>query len=364
MASRPLEIVSIDFLKLDRGSGGFEDVLVFTDVFTKLALAVACRDQTAPNVAKVLLDKWIYVYGMPQQLHSDQGRNFEGKLIHELCLLLGVKKSRTTPYYPSGNPVTERFNKTLCTLIRSLEPSTRLRWPTELQSLVYIYNTTPHATTGFSPYKMMFGREPSIGLDQILGNCTQLELSNTFVITQSQCFKRAYEVAQREIEISRVARKKRDENLARMSPPLSVGDLVLLKRQHFEGRHKLEDLYFPDPYIISDVNVDGDVYKIKPLTGTGKSKWVNRRSIIDDLRAFVVSSDNEGESQSDSDDDFFPIECDPALFEDLIPKPPEPEPQAESGAINRPARRRRPNYNPTRRPMSVLEEIEARQRLV
>ena len=48
MAFKPLERLAIDFLKLDRGKGGFEDVLVMTDSFTKFAQAVPCKDQTAP----------------------------------------------------------------------------------------------------------------------------------------------------------------------------------------------------------------------------------------------------------------------------------------------------------------------------
>ena len=77
LAFRPLERLAIDFLKLDRGRGNYEDVMVMTDAFTKFAVAVACRDQTAPVVARVLRDEWFTRYGVPAQVHSDRGRNFE-----------------------------------------------------------------------------------------------------------------------------------------------------------------------------------------------------------------------------------------------------------------------------------------------
>ena len=85
LAFKPLERLAIDFLKLDRGHGGIEDVLVMTESFTKYAQAVPYKDQTAPVVAKALRDHWFACYGVPVQLHSDQGRNFESELVRELC---------------------------------------------------------------------------------------------------------------------------------------------------------------------------------------------------------------------------------------------------------------------------------------
>ena len=67
LAFKPLERVAIDFLKLDRGKGGSEDILVMTDSFTKFAQAVPCKDQTAPVVAKVMRDHWFGCYGVPVQ---------------------------------------------------------------------------------------------------------------------------------------------------------------------------------------------------------------------------------------------------------------------------------------------------------
>ena len=94
LAYKPLERLAIDFLKLDHGHGGIEDVLMMTDSFTKYAQAVPCKEQTAPVVAKALRDYWFACYGVPVQLHSDQGRNFESELVRELCSLYGVHKTR------------------------------------------------------------------------------------------------------------------------------------------------------------------------------------------------------------------------------------------------------------------------------
>ena len=120
--SQPMELVCIDFLKLEKSKGGIENVLVVTDHFTKYTQAYPTTNQTASTTAKVLFERFFVHYGFLSRIHSDQGRNFESKLIEELCHLTGTQKSRTTPYHPMGNGLAERFNSTLINMLGTLEP--------------------------------------------------------------------------------------------------------------------------------------------------------------------------------------------------------------------------------------------------
>ncbi|XP_063845408.1 uncharacterized protein LOC135091586 [Scylla paramamosain] len=165
-ANRPWEVLAVDFTLLDPARDGKENVLVVTDVFSKFALAFPTKNQKASTVAKILVEEIFHRFGCPERVHSDQGRNFEGKLVQELCKYYHVAKSRTTPYHPQGNGICERFNRTLHGMLVTLGQEQREHWPRHLSSLTSIYNTTPHAVTGFSPHYLLFGVEPHLPLDR------------------------------------------------------------------------------------------------------------------------------------------------------------------------------------------------------
>ena len=67
-----------------------------------------------------------------------------------------------------GNGQAERFNSTLLSMLATLEPDKKADWKSHVPALVHAYNCTQHDTTGFSPYFLMFGRDPRIPLDLAL----------------------------------------------------------------------------------------------------------------------------------------------------------------------------------------------------
>ena len=123
-ATRPMKLVHIGYptIKALTNSKSLKDVniLIVTDHFTHYTQAYITPNQKANTVAKTLWDKFFMHYCFPEKILSDQGRNFESKLLEELCLLAQVKKMRTTPFRPEGNGSCERFNRTLISILGTL----------------------------------------------------------------------------------------------------------------------------------------------------------------------------------------------------------------------------------------------------
>ena len=165
----PLDLLCLDFTKIDPFRTGKENVLVMTDAFSKFSIAITTPNQRALTVAKALVDKWFHVYGIPNRIHSDQGKSFDNEIIRSLCKLYGVRQSLMCPYNPRGNAQCKRFNCTMFGLLRTLSKDQKADWPLHLPSLVFAYNATPHSTTGFQPYQLMFGRKAPAPCDAWLG---------------------------------------------------------------------------------------------------------------------------------------------------------------------------------------------------
>ena len=156
----PLERMALDIMgPLPRTEEGNQYILVVADYFTKWVEAFAIPDQTAMTVADVLVREVICRYGTPYQLHSDQGSDFESRLFQQVCALLEIDKTRTTPYMPRSDGMVERFNRTVQKMLAGYVNDHKTDWDDHLPYMTMAYRATPHESTGCTPNLLMFGRE-------------------------------------------------------------------------------------------------------------------------------------------------------------------------------------------------------------
>ena len=282
-SSAPMELVCIDYLKLEMSKGGFENVLVITDHFTRYSQAIPTRNQTATTTARVLFDNFFVHYGFPEKLHSDQGQNFLSKVIQRLCRITGIKKTRTTAYHPQGNGQCERFNQTLIQMLRTLESDKKSNWKAAVPSLVHAYNCTRSETTGFSPYQLMFGRPPRLAIDAVLGLKRQSVSGSSptdYMKNLENNLAHAYKLADKSSK--QKAHKHKDIYDKKVKETkLLPGDRVLLRNYGLKGPHKLADVWCEHPYLVVE-QPDGStpVFRIRREDGKGDLKTIHRNHLL------------------------------------------------------------------------------------
>ena len=160
-ATKPLEFVAIDILgPLVRSRNGFRYLLVITDRFTKLTRTVPIRNMTALTIAKAFVENWVYPYGPPAYLLSDNGGQFASRYFQSICAILGVRNLFTTAYHPQTNGQAERFNRTILAGLRQYIAEHQRDWPEYVGPLTFAYNTQVHKTTGCTPFELVLSRPP------------------------------------------------------------------------------------------------------------------------------------------------------------------------------------------------------------
>ena len=160
---KKFERIAMDILDIttvsDRGN---RYILVVADYFSKYTEAYPLPNKTARAVADMLVEQWMARFGFPLVLHSDQGREFENKVIHDICRLMCSVKTRTTPYHPQSDGLVERFNRTVISMLAMFVTAEKTNWDDLLPFLMLAYNSSVHASTGHTPFRIVFGEECSL----------------------------------------------------------------------------------------------------------------------------------------------------------------------------------------------------------
>ena len=257
VAKSPRETIAIDVATLPWASSNHRYFLLMVDLFSKFVELYPMSDQESSTIIRGILDCWVYRHGPPNSILSDQGPNVDGSEIRSALAVHGIKKKRSSPYHPEGDGQSERGIQAIKQIMRCMLEERQVAkdsWPTILPEVSYIMNSIPNKSTGFSPYRVMYGVEPKPlsdvylelntreGYDSVLDWVTELELMEDMIndevgenLTQAR------------------ANMKNYFDKGKADSKIRIGDLVLLKNQN---RKSSLDQKFDGPYAVIHRKVD------------------------------------------------------------------------------------------------------------
>ena len=215
---------------------------------------------------------------------------FEFALFSELCSLLQVWKSRTTPYHPAGDGLVERMNRTLITTLRLYASGHPESWDLHVPLCLLAYRTAVQKSTSETPARSMFGCELRLPADIVYGLPPEYQavLTHEYVqriesVLHSTCARATDAVAHR---------RMKDYHDRRVhGSPLQPGQYVwLLNTAVKPGESRKLHNPWTGPYVVRSLT--GPVVEIVLAADLRKHKWVhyNRLKPSSACSQFVAAS--------------------------------------------------------------------------
>ncbi|XP_078233562.1 uncharacterized protein LOC144583533 [Pogona vitticeps] len=237
-------------------------ILTIVDHATRYPEAIPLTNIETNTVADALVG-YMSRMGFASEIITDLGASFTSKLMKRLWQICGIKHKETTAYHPESNGLTEKFNGTLMRMIRAYLAENPNNWDQKLQSLLFAYRSVPQASTGFSPFELLFGRRVKGPLDLIKQNWEQITQDDpqdvvTYIDTLMNDLKRNLELAAENLQAQKVRKKAWDDQKAR-ERHFDPGEEVLWPRLGKENKLQLGS---PETKYLGHI-VGGGV--IKPL---------------------------------------------------------------------------------------------------
>ena len=296
---------SIDYMgAFNESSRGNQFIVVYVDHFSRMIVAKAGARATAKEAADFLYTMVLTKYPGPENLVSDNGSHFTGEVVREISKLAGIKRRYTTPFHPQANTAAERVMGTIRVALGKIENNRHSRdWDLQLDAVVYAHNTSPNATTKYSPWEVMFKVKPTPPCSDFLTSLTkeQYESMTEYMQQMTQKVLRMNESVQASKENEFLRNSNRLDAKAKAST-YRVGDHVMTQiksRQAGQGSNKLAPLY-TGPHEIISQNSEKRSFELKSLDKKGKIS----RASIDNIKPYYARR-NEPETDDPKQDIVF-----------------------------------------------------------
>lgn len=250
-AKHPFEKIAMDIVgPLPETYLGNKYLLTCQDDLTKYAEAIPLPNQEADTIAKAFVKFIILKHSSPESILTDNGSNFVSKLFQNTCKLLGIKRNMISPYHPESNGALERTHRTFKEFLRAYINNERDNWDEMIQYGVYVFNTTPHTSTSYSPHELLYGMKPNLP-NALKGKVQTIYNYDDYIYELKYRMQKAHCLA-RENQIKNKERSKDHYDKKANQDEFKVGQLVLMENCCVTGQgRKLQPLY-TGPYEIID----------------------------------------------------------------------------------------------------------------
>lgn len=227
-SSYPFEKVALDTGHVTMPSGKKEYFLVAVDLFTKWIEVKAVQKENGYQIATFIEECLVMRHGCPELIISDQGPPYASQEVRDMCTKWNIPHSFASTYHPESNGLVERTIGTLKRATERIADGVLTNWRTHMAYAVMAYRLMPHSTTGFSPFKMIYGREALLSDEVGLSQFQNWESCEEAVEAHGKLIWEMYAQARSKAQMVRCVRQSKwnARNRFRMNPMFKVGDLV------------------------------------------------------------------------------------------------------------------------------------------
>ena len=288
--SEPFEVMAFDIVgPMPKGKGGCLYLLTAICMASRWPEAIPLRSITAKAVALGMVEVFSRT-GIPLQLVSDQGTQFVGSVVTQLCTNLHIDKIKTTPYHPEGNGVVERMHGTLGAMLTKAAQE-GLDWVGQIPFALFALRAAPNRDSLFSPFELVYGRRVRTPLDILHQGWAQMEFED---LKTEEWAEWLVDRLQHWHDVMRERGEHASEKRKSVDRTLEEGDLVLVRMPGMS--HKLSEAWHGPYPVIEKLNrVD---YRVEVGKGRKKVLHINNMKKFwareeDVMRLAVVAEDFE-----------------------------------------------------------------------
>ena len=280
--------------------------LTVTDNYSGWIEVFPMADKKAETIARILVDQVFARHSWCRFMTSDNGTEVVNEIMKAITDLGHIHHIRTSIYHPQSNAFAERPHRTMVNCLAKL--SNKHDWDLYVPSFMTAYNSSISASRKYSPFFLLYHRDPVLPLDTILEDRGHY-YGEDFLPTALERMHLAYHLVRENIKKQNAINRNYKEKYAKGQVPIDVGDPVYLKKyirdgkldKRWESHYRVLEKTGPASYIVQ--NALTGITKRVHANDVRKAKHSDNGDIIPPTEEVISDNDTDTESESSVEDD-------------------------------------------------------------